>query len=153
MILLGWMMISLSRSVRLESRNIESKMFKYPHGIRRFFLQSWVIVAVLGSIIYREEGVLGVVTIFSIFAVILIPANLEFGLVQVRWDEEKIFTQSPWRPNREIPLNAVERCDFSESLQWYRIYCGDMGIVRLSSLGCGSAELLSRLPCEVPDRI
>ncbi|HXP34777.1 MAG TPA: hypothetical protein VN827_04455, partial [Chthoniobacterales bacterium] len=65
------------------------------------------------------------------FATLLI--FVEFHFVHVEFDENSIYTFSPWRKRRVIPWSAV----ISYSFKWHILKTRDYGAIRLSAFMSG----------------
>jgi hypothetical protein len=124
-------------------------------------------VAVLTFIVAMIDSgpILGWLAVIGLMVALILPLALEVFFVRIAWDDSNIYTRSPWRLPRTVPLSSVQSCDYSVKLRWYRIRTRGHGIVRLpfdlerlpeeSGLihrDRGIPELLSALPCPLPGK-
>lgn len=149
--LLGW----LRRAAQRESvESAGSHCACFPKAMRIFVIVLWLLtagfIALMGFFV-REATARDAILVGLFFGSLTLVLHLEAFGTRVTWDDRNIYTKSPWRRRRIIPFAAVRACDFSQTLQWYRIYTEDQGIIRLHTLMRGVPELLSALPCDVPE--
>lgn len=109
-----------------------------------------ICLATFVAIAEDKYRFLGFVLTITFFVAILSPVVIELWGVTIEWDEENIYTRSPWRKPRKIPMAAVTKCDFSIWLQWYRIYTNGLGTIRVHKYMSGIANFLNALPCTTP---
>jgi len=69
----------------------------------------------------------------------------EFHLVRIEFDEEFIYTFSPWRRSRIIPWNEVIDSAYSGMNRWHILKTQKSGSVRLSVLLSGLGTMANRL--------
>lgn len=62
---------------------------------------------------------------------------LEFLYVRISFDDEAIYTSSPWRKSRRIPWGALRGYDYSDTNRWHILKTEGFGTVRLSVLLSG----------------
>ncbi|MGV3658667.1 MAG: hypothetical protein ACO1TE_00735 [Prosthecobacter sp.] len=108
------------------------------------------LVAVLAAMTARKQDILPAVLVVALFVALVLPLHLETFGVRIAWDEQNIYTRSPWRKSRTIPISSIQSCDYSASMQWYRIRTASHGIIRVSHLMSGTPSLLAILPCAHP---
>jgi hypothetical protein len=70
---------------------------------------------------------------------------LEFFCVRIEFDDECIYTFSPWRARRRIPWDAILQCRHSDLNQWYVLVLRSQGTIRVSRYMCGAEEFLAKL--------
>jgi hypothetical protein len=144
----------LSRSAQSESiAQAGTRFVGYPKALRIFVIGGWVFAAGLAVLLwFIRVGQSIWASVFLIFflGAIFLPLHLEIFRAFITWDDANIYTYSPWRRRRTVPFSAVKSCDFSISMQWYRIYTEGQGIIRLHALMRGVPELLRSLPCPTP---
>lgn len=131
----------------------DSHCVRYPETYKTFVKFFWLVTVItfVGAVVTaRGNQVLPAVLCVIFFFVITLAFHAETYLLKITWDDEHIFTRSPWRPSRTIPLASVERCDFSKSMAEYRIHTKGHGIVRLSMFARGIPGLLEILPVSHP---
>ena len=88
--------------------------------------------------------------LFGFALLICVPMILEVHFTEIRIEQGTIYTRSPWRQKRSIPLSSILSCDFSQSLLWYRIRTRNDGVIRIHMYMSGAPMILWQLPCEVP---
>lgn len=144
----------LYRSARHDSKaEIFEKCVEYPKAPKVIVWLGWVFTVVIAIVAIFTAGgddFWPAVLLVLLFAGLILPLHLEFYFVRVVWDDHSIYTRSPWRRSRTIPFSSVTRCDFSQSMQWYRVYTNDHGIIRLSMFARGIPHLLEALPVSNP---
>lgn len=144
----------LLRSAHKESiAFVGSRSVGYTKAMRVFAVLGWglpVLVSVLVGLTAKDARILTAVLAAVPFVALILPLYLEVFWVSITWDDANIYTRSPWRRRRTIPFSAVKSCDYSTSMQWYRIHTDGYGIVRLHSLMRGIPDLLRALPCSTP---
>jgi hypothetical protein len=92
----------------------------------------------------------GLWVLFTPFLLLGLFLAAEAFFSRVTYDGAYIYARSLWCGRRRIPWSAVERCDYGQTNQWYRIHAGGHGVLRLSILMWGVADFLRRLPCPHP---
>lgn len=142
------------RSAQRESiAKAGSRTVAYPFSLRLFVIAGWLGVIVLwifGAYLAENADPKNASMIAALFGLLLLPLHLEVFGVLITWDDANIYTKSPWRKSRSIPLNSILSCDYSVSMQWYRVQTQGYGVVRIHSLTRGIAEFLTALPCAHP---
>lgn len=109
-----------------------------------------ICLATFVAIAEDKHRFLGFVLTITFFGALLSPLVIELRGVTIEWDAENIYTRSPWRKPRKIPMAAVTKCEFSIWLQWYRIYTNGLGTIRVHKYMSGIANFLNALPCTTP---
>ena len=132
------------------------KQIEYSKGFKT--LSSLFMLLFFWGLIYglstaNEIGEDVVIKLSMIFGPLIIPLFLEAQFVKITWDNQNIYTKSPWRKSRIIPLSSVTKSDYSYSLNWYRIYTQDHGIIRLHQFAYGISHLFDFLPVENPEHL
>lgn len=149
-LVLGW----LSRSARAESHaTADQRVVSYPKALKLFVMSGWiatVAIAIFAGCTAKNADIKNAVAVVGLFIALILPLHLEAYGVLITWDDTNIYTRSPWRKCRTIPFSSVRSCDYSNSMQWYRIHTEEHGIVRLHQLARGIPELLAALPCTHP---
>jgi hypothetical protein len=69
---------------------------------------------------------------------------LDFHLVHVEFDDEFIYTFSPWRKRRVIPLSAVVGYRYSALNRWHILKTCGYGSIRLSELLSGLGTMCEK---------
>ncbi len=144
----------LFRSARRGTRRIKGKgKVVYPRSMRALVRSGWVIAVVLPLIAFHHGELTGkktlVLAICGLGALVL-PLHLEVFRFEVSWDGYWIYTSSPWRRRRRIPFSTVTGCDYSHTLQSYRIFTRKSGTIFISAYTSGIPELLELLPVDTP---
>jgi hypothetical protein len=80
----------------------------------------------------------------ALFAMCLV-LFVEFYFVRIEFDEEFIYTFSPWRRKRVIPWNKVTGYSYSEVNRWHVLKTQKFGAVRLSVLLSGLGTMAEQL--------
>ena len=149
--------IALGFFYRSAQRNSETgiteKCIDYPKALKIFVWSGWVftvVIALIAGFTARGDDFWPATLCVVLFVGLILPLHLEAYFVRITWDEDAIYTRSPWRRSRTIPLSSVTRCDFSPSMQWYRVRTGGYGIVRLHMFARGIPQLLAALPVPNP---
>jgi hypothetical protein len=149
-VVLGWMI----RSARKETQaTAGSHSVSYPKAMRIFVYAGWAVivaVVVLAAFTAKKSDLPSVLGILALFTALVLPLHLETFGVKIEWDDENIYTRSPWRKPRTIPFAAIRSCDYSGTMQWYRIHTDGYGIIRMSQYLRGTPDLLRALPCHTP---
>jgi uncharacterized Tic20 family protein len=147
-------LVFMMRSAEKESAKFAgSQSVAYPMAMRVFVVLGWIVVVVVAAIAglkARGPDILPAALLVGMFVALVLPLHLEAFGVSITWDDENIYTRSPWRGRRTIPFAAVVSCDYSASMQWYRVRTNGYGIVRLHTMMRGVPYLLQALPCETP---
>jgi hypothetical protein len=76
----------------------------------------------------------------------------EFFQTRIEYDEENVYTFSPWRKNRVIPLNAFGSSIHSSVMYWTAFQTDGYGTVRIHDWLHGAAELIRRIETHRLDR-
>lgn len=84
-------------------------------------------------------GVVGSLFLISLFIFI------EFFRVKISYDQNMIYTQSPWRDSREIPWPDVSGASFSQVNKWYLLKTDHHGNIRASVYLMGISTLVEEL--------
>ena len=147
-------MTALFRRAQRESLTAaDTSVAEYPNVLKLMGLGSCGGVtcgAVAAALFVRGPDVWKALLLAAFFGSLALVTHLEAQLVLIDWDDKFLYTRSPWRRARTIPWSSVERCDYSESMQWYRIRTRRHGIVRVSIYLKGVPNLLSALPVNHP---
>lgn len=147
---LGWFLRSAHRESRAKAGE---RVVAYPQALRAFTGLGWLALSgfvAWGGFLEREANFARVAPAVLLFGGLLAILFLEVFGVLVTWDGSYLYTRSPWRTPRIIPLKSVVSCDYSPAWQWYRLHTRDHGVVRLHLLARGIPKLLAALPCAVP---
>jgi hypothetical protein len=141
----------LYRSAQGDSEiGLSRRCVDYPKALKIFVGVGWIFtvaIAIITTFAARFDDLL---PSLLIFIGLILPLHLEAYFVRIIWDDDTIHTRSPWRRSRRIPISSVKRCDFSQSMQWYRIHTEGYGIVRLHMFARGIPQLLEALPVPNP---
>jgi len=144
----------LYRSAQRDSHDgITEKRVDYPKALKIFVWLGWIFtiaIAIIAAFTARGDDFWPAILCILLFVGLILPLHLEAYFVTITWDDETIYTRSPWRRSRTIPLSSVRHCDFSQTLQWYRIRTEGYGIVRLHMFARGIPRLLAALPVPNP---
>ena len=144
----------LYRSAQRDSRDgLTEKRVDYPKTFKVFVWLGWgftIAIAIIAAFTARGDNFWPAVLCILLFVGLILPLHLEAYFMTISWDDEAIYTRSPWRCSRTIPLSSITRCDFSQSMQWYRIHAEGYGIVRLPMFARGIPQLLAALPVRNP---
>lgn len=128
---------------------ITEKRIDYPRALKIFIWLGWtftIVIAIIAGFTARGGDFWPDVLCVLLFVGFILLLHLEAYFVTITWDDKNIYTRSPWRRSRTIPLSSVTRCDFSQTLQWHRIRTEGYGIVRLHIFSRGIPQLLAMLP-------
>jgi uncharacterized Tic20 family protein len=144
----------LLKSARAETTADEGlRVVAYPRAFKVLVVLGWVVTAamvVFVGVVAKDADFLPLLAMFGLFATLILPLHLEVFGVLITWDETFIYTRSPWRKSRKIPLTAVRSCDYSASMMWYSVRTDGHGTIRLSQFAKGIPGLLAVLPCTHP---
>ena len=135
-------------SQRNSKAEFADKCVYYPKTLKLFVWVGWFftfVIAIIAAFTARGDHFWTATICVSLFIGLILPLHLEAYFVKINWDEETIYANSPWRRSRRIPISNVMRCDFSQSMQWYRIHTEGYGIVRLHMFARGIPQLLESL--------
>ena len=144
----------LYRSAQRDSEaGAAERCVEYPKALKTFVWAGWVFtltIGIIAGVSATGDSFWSAVLCVVLFVGLILPLHLEAYFVRITWDDETILTRSPWRRFRAIPISSVRRCDFSRSMQWYRIHTEGYGIVRLHLFARGIPKLLEALPIPNP---
>jgi len=70
---------------------------------------------------------------------------LEFFFVRIEFDDESIYTTSPWRRKRRIPWSDIVTCRYSNVNRWHVIKTRTHGTLRVSTYLSGIGSFLEKL--------
>ena len=144
----------LLKSAQTESAvDAGRRVVAYSKAFKVFVILSWVATAAFSILVgftAKDADIKKVYALVGLFTTLILPLHLEVFGVRITWDETFIYTRSPWRKSRKIPISAIRSCDYSVSMQWYRIHTQGHGTIRLSPWAKGTPELLAMLPCSHP---
>ena len=144
----------LYRSAQRESETgFAGRCVDYPKALKIFVWVGWIFtiaISIIAAFTARGKDFWPATLCVLLFIGLILPLHLEAYFVRITWDDETIHTHSPWRRSRRIPISSVLRCDFSQSMQWYRIQTEGYGIVRLHMFARGIPQLLEALPVANP---
>lgn len=146
-------MRTLYQSAAQASLDQSKNEIAYARPMRAFVIIGWIFAVILAGVfvlIGDQPSIWDALLGFSLLGIMLLPLHVEVFGVRIRWDDESLYTFSPWRSNRVIPISSIRSCDYSTSMQWYRIFTERHGIVRVHSLATGIPRLLAVLPCRHP---
>ncbi|QDT16320.1 hypothetical protein [Alienimonas californiensis] len=149
-----WMFLAgLYWLVRRESRTAQAGVAEYADALKWFVRVGWLLT--VGGVLFvgltlRGQDYWAAMGMAGLFAALILILHLEAFFVRVALDGEFLLTSSPWRRDRVIPVSAVTGCDYSPSMQWYRVYTAGYGVVRLHWMMKGIGGLLAALPVQVP---
>ena len=153
-VIVGLVLAWLLRPAQAESAEKAGQpVVAYPKKFKVVVVFCWVATAafaILFGVTSKDEDLTNVYVVFGLFTALVLPLHLEVFCVRITWDEAFIHTRSPWRKARKIPFSAVRSCDYSTSMQCYRIHTFACGTIWLSPWAQGTAELLAALPCSHP---
>lgn len=139
-----------------DSRNDEPGLDADPHRVvygsacKRVAILLALSAACLATLLAIAAGWAGFALIAAFFGLMLVPLFLEFWAVTIDYDDQVIHTRSPWRKPRQIPMDAVNSCNFSIWLQLYRVRTQGLGTIRVHKYMSGIPEFLNALPCPTP---
>ena len=144
----------LSKSAQAESAmDARRRVVTYSKAFKVFVVLCWVAsaaICILAGFTAKDADIKNVFALVGLFTALILPLHLEVFGVLITWDETFIYTRSPWRKSRKIPISAVRSCDYWVNMQWYRIHTEGHGTIRLSPWAKGIPELLAMLPCSHP---
>jgi hypothetical protein len=144
----------LCRSAQLDSETgFAGRCVNYPKAFKIFVWVGWIFtvaIAIIAAFTARGDDFWPATLCVLLFVGLVSPLHLEAYFVRIIWNDETIHTHSPWRRSRRIPISSVTRCDFSRSMQWYRIHTKGYGMVRLPMFARGIPQLLEALPVPNP---
>ena len=86
----------------------------------------------------------------SIFGCSGIAVLLEFLMVRIEYDDNNIYTYSPWRKRRVIPWQAIASYSYSEMNSWHVFKTTGYGRLRLSALLSGLGSFFDMLRHKCP---
>ena len=136
----------LQRSAQKEtSASAGSRTICYPKAMRWFVMLGWaftITIGIIAAFYAKDANGWTALPVLGLFVALILPLHLETFGASITWDDQNIYTRSPWRRRRTIPISAVKFYDYSNSMQWYRIHTAGYGIVRLHNLMRGVPELL-----------
>ena len=81
----------------------------------------------------------------AVFCALSFAGVLEALCVAIEYDDNFIYTKSPWRANRMIDWNEVVEVEYSHLAQWYIVRTKGSGNVRLPVLLSGTGYFLEQL--------
>ncbi|QQL44584.1 hypothetical protein [Sulfuriroseicoccus oceanibius] len=144
----------LYRSAQRDSHQAATeKRVDYPKTLKILVWAGWgftIAIAIIAAFTARGHDFWPAFLCVLLFVGLTLSLHLEAYFVTITWDDGTIYTRSPWRCSRMIPLSSVRHCDFSQTLQWYRIRTQGYGIVRLHIFARGIPQLLAALPVPNP---
>ena len=149
----AWMLRYLIHGAQAESvARAGERRACYTKAMKRVVIGLWGAVAMITAMLGISVGLVSWVAVITIgiLGLLILPLHLEAFGVEITWDDTTIYTRSPWRKARRIPIEAVRYVDYSSGMQWHRIHTAGYGIVRLHDFLGGGKELLERLAGHEP---
>jgi hypothetical protein len=107
------------------------------------FLGVGVFILYAASQASADQKILATCVSGALFLGIL-AVLLEFHFVRVEFDENFIYTFSPWRRRRVIPWNAVIDYAFSSVNKWHVLKTRGYGLIRMSTMMSGLGSMSER---------
>lgn len=147
-VIVAWMLGYLTRAAQAEAVAREGERRAcYPKAMKWVVIGLWCAVVMIAATLGISVGLESWVAVLLIggLGLLILPLHLETFGVEITWDDTMIYTRSPWRKARRIPMEAVRYVDYSSGMQWHRIHTAGYGIVRLHDFLGGGKELLERL--------
>lgn len=146
-ILLTWLTARAQRNARMIGGR---KILAYGLSVRVF---GWILLLISLFIVYgalraSASQIIIAWCVGIAFSLMGSAVVLEFHFIRILFDDEFIYTFSPWRPSRKIPWTAISGYAFSDLNKWYILKTTSYGNIRLSillsGLGTFSQELEKR---------
>lgn len=147
-VIVAWMLRYLIHGAQAESvARAGERRACYTKAMKRVVIGLWCAVAMIAATLGISVGILSWVAVLFIggLGLLILPLHLETFGVEITWDDTMIYTRSPWRKARRIPMEAVRYVDYSSGMQWHRIHTAGYGIVRLHDFLGGGKALLEQL--------
>ncbi|MBX3742884.1 MAG: hypothetical protein KF712_18005 [Akkermansiaceae bacterium] len=142
------LIIRFSRAAGQPGRtNGDRTWLEYGRGIRIFTALLGVLVLwLIGLWIFSgPEQRFDAMMLVLIFGSLAIPLVLEVFWVRIGCDGSTLWCFSPWRRNREIPLEEMGTPYYSALMKWWVIPTRRHGKVRVSDFLAGRDAFLRRL--------
>lgn len=141
---LGWLANRAQKEARLRSGR---RVLEYGRAVR---IAGWGFLLLGLFFVYamaqasEDQAVLAACVGGGMFAA---GASLfvEFQLVRIEFDDDAIYTFSPWRGRRVIPWSAVIGYDYSHMNRWHILKTTRHGSIRLSILLSGLGSMAEQL--------
>ncbi len=138
----------LARGVRPDAQLREGRQWvEYGTGYRvlsaaLFPLSAFVTYAALHSSLDQRVLALLIAGLFWLGTVYL---AYEIFFVQLSYDDQFIYHQSPLRGRRQIPWDAVIGIDYSRVVQAFMVQTDGHGMISVSPMADGSQALIERV--------
>jgi len=146
-ILLTWLATRAQRNAKMVG---DKKVLAYGLLVRVF---GWVFLIISWFIAYTASRASAnqIVIAWCVgiaFLLMSLALVVEVHFVRILFNDEFIYTFSPWRPSRKIPWTAISSYAFSDLNKWHILKTTSYGNIRLSillsGLGTFSQELEKR---------
>ena len=120
---------------------------EYGWGAKGFAMVGFLIVMGLAVLFFfvNEEGKEPVFWMAAGFAALVLPLFIEFFFVKLGYNDETLLCYSPWRSNRTVRFEDMEKPVFSESMQWWEMPTKSQGKVRVSTMARGAKKLVEEV--------
>lgn len=109
-------------------------IFEYGIALKIFALLSLILPVFLSAFAVQktklDELHLACIAI-AITTAMSIASILELFFVKISYDDKFIYTKSPWRKSRAIPIDDVLSVDYSELASWHVLKTNKHGYIRI----------------------
>lgn len=134
-----------------EARNAPARRTAtYPKVLKALVVLAWIVVSAIPFLLRRFEiarGWQSAVNAGLLSLAVMLVVHLEVFRTKISWDGYWMYTRSPWRRDRRIPIGTVSACLSWPVLSLY-ILRTQKGLVILPAFTVGAKNLLAALPAD-----
>ena len=143
-LVLSWLLRSAGSQAKMKAG---VAWLEYGAAMKGFALFFVAIVAGLCVVWFNvaTKDKRAVLSLILLFGGLTFPLVIEFFLVRIGFDRERIYCHSGWRKKRAIDWIEVESFRFSPSMQWWVIRTNKRGKIRASVYLSGVREFIGEL--------
>jgi hypothetical protein len=135
-LLMSWLAMRVARAARSRSGRYVVE-YRLPVRLVAWFCLAIGLFAAYAASRASPNQRIVAACVSSVMLLAGIGVFLDFHLVHVEFDDEFIYTFSPWRKPRVIPWSAVVDYRYSALNRWHILKTRNYGSIRLSELLSG----------------